>query len=204
MLDIDLRSLDFCRDDECPRLDVHPAHGSRAAVVRVSKASKVAKKRRADEDAVRVDRRTALAAHVQARFDDALVFDPDGSSWSPEFAARIDEDDWLPEPTRVSAGLLESTYLAVSRDVPRQFTTICDFVHNDYGDIVPRHIHHALRELIDHRKVASLAHPWWSPEQQRREKCPGFYVRYDSPAIWRGDLRWLLSSVAEQAQEKRS
>lgn len=195
----DISSLDYCRSNKCTRIDVHPVHpvpGEDCDVVRV--ARKPRKRRRAGIDDPTSD-------------PVAMIFEPDGSSWEPEYVdeaafektySRIAPDDWLPKPTRVSAGLLESTYIAISDRVPRRFTEVCDLVFNDYGNVSSRYVHHALRELVDHRKVASIAHPWWPPELQRQDKCSGFYVRYNSPALWNGGLRGLMSAVADHGQEK--
>lgn len=119
---------------------------------------------------------------------------------STTFAARV-----CPGGTRggvrhgdVNDGLVEITYGHVGAYVPTPFAVLYQAVINDFGTVSDRSVQRALRVLIDERRVASLGDITQNP----RTRAPGWYVRYDSPKLWRpGGLRDLMSVAAEKATE---
>lgn len=206
MLNVDFRLLDFCSDDDCIEFGVHRAHGRKARAVTVKRGADVD-----DVDDVDVGPSMVLVGidRVESRRMSSSSRDPDhwqarldlakADALMAEHSLDVDTDG------KACQALVASAYVAVSDHVPRSFREIYYAVINDYGEITTRGVNRALVALISHRKVASLTNPWWSSDRQRSEYHPGWYIRYDSPKLWRaGGLRDLLRVVAEQDTERVS
>jgi len=176
--------LQFCRDPDCDRYDLHAAHGP---VARSITAVKQVIEAFCAECGLAVSSTAAPCAYCR----------------STTFATRV-----CPGGARggvrhgdVNDGLVEITYGHVGEYVPTPFAMLHRAVIDDFGVVSDRSVQRALRVLIDARRVASLGDITQNP----RTRAPGWYVRYDSPKLWRrGGLRDLVSVAMERAVDSRT
>lgn len=198
---IDFSLLDYCADDDCPIVGVHARH-------RRIRAIKIDRTR--GEAVIGVD----FAAGVGRTVDTSTLAEDD-IDLTHEAVVLVDngadvvvtepDDDGLDRITdrRVSLVLLRNVYDAVRSNVPRASMDIYHDVIHSYGSVDRRWVIESLRVLVTERRVASLANPWLSKSLQRSPQQSGWYVRYDSPKLWRPDgFRDLQRVVAEQDMER--
>jgi hypothetical protein len=178
----DLELLRYCRDPKCPREDVHEAHGR---VARTITASKPVIEAYCTECGTVCAVDAAWCSYCYTRAITTRTV-------TPHYAGGV------------SRSLIDVTYTHVGTYVPTPFVELHRAVVDDFGATTERNVQRALRVLIDERHVASLANSLIPLAKQRnpRIKPPGWYVRYDSPKLWRpGGLRDLMSVAAEKATE---
>lgn len=212
MRSFDFKLLSYCRDLHCKIRGPHQAHGLAARALTVDKAPAVlCTDDDCDDDSehaphdVKADKAAASRYTVDglkfACADCGTPCRPEGRcgycGCAAEPIGTVDGECLNPG---VSPILVEITYSAVGQYVPTAFSELVRCVSGEYGKITDRSVQRALRALIDERRVASLCSAWLSRESLRnpRVKPPGWYIRYDSPKLWRkGGLHDLMSVVAD-------
>lgn len=197
---IDFSLLEYCADSDCPILAVHARH-RRIRSIRVDRA--------------RVDPVVGVTfAGGRGDVLDVSTLDDDDIDLTSSAVTVVDHDAdvvvpddddnlWEVEGRRVSLALLRSVYAAVPENTPRSSMDVYHTVINSYGSVARRWVIGALSALTRSRRIASLTNPWLPKELQRSMQQTGWYVRYDSPKLWRPDgFRDLLRIVAEQDMER--
>lgn len=179
--DFDL--LRFCRDPHCERPEIHAPHGRKARALTVTKRplESYCGTCGIAWELVVLERCVYCGAHH-----------------------RLEREAPTTRPQGVSRDLIDVTYAHTGTFVPTPFAELHQAVIDDYGDVTDRNVQRALRILIDERRVASLSNSMASRATQRnpRVRPPGYYIRYDSPKLWRpGGLRDLLAVAADRASE---
>lgn len=103
------------------------------------------------------------------------------------------------EGDTVDPVLTDVVFDAVGHNIPTPFADVYGFAVDTYGGRVSeRSTQRALSTLIAARQVVSIGCASWSPQRQRSTALSGYYIRYDSPKLWRPDgLRDLMSVVAQ-------
>lgn len=114
-------------------------------------------------------------------------------------AHRSVEADAIVDPV-----LTDVVFHAVGHYVPTSFADVYSAARDTYGArLSERNTQRALALLIQARQVASIGDSTWAPARQRTNAVSGYYLRYDSPKLWRaGGLRDLMSVVAQADDER--
>lgn len=112
----------------------------------------------------------------------------------------------LPRPHRpievdavVDPVLTDAVLRAVGSRVPVAFADVYEAARDTYSAALSeRSTQRAISLLVDARQVASIGGAVWTSARLRTNASSGWYIRYDSPKLWRpGGLRDLMSVVAQ-------
>lgn len=182
LFDLDL--LQFCRDPKCDRTELHEAHGKIARAIKATKTVDAFEVVCRDCGFVRDD----AASRCDYCGSDAVFNRVRPGGASPR--RRLDD---------ANDDLIEVAYAHIGGYVPVPIADLHQAVIDDFGSVSVRAVQRAVRVLVGDRRVASIGDSMlpYAAQRNPRIRPPGWYIRYDSPKLWKpGGLRDLMSVVA--------